>query len=638
MKRQNKKSLLAKKAINNSNTIHSNDRISEYTDNETIDELINLTELPKQPDFYKIPRRFGSVPVDQLPLGCEREHQYYKTYPRVSLPFQKANQVSFGHPKLEPNRLFWGDNLHVMRMLPSNSIDLIYIDPPFFSGTEYNVIFGDQNEIRSFTDIWEGGMPSYLIWLNARLLEMKRLLKPTGSIYVHLDWHASHYVKIEMDKIFGYDNFRREIIWDIAVLSGYKSKANNWIRGHDTILYYTKTNKCIFNKQKQEHRSEYIERFNKIDKDGRKYFDGRGDKRYLDNVLANGKPVGDVWSDIKSFQQIPTSKQKIGYPTQKPEMLLERIIKSATNEGDVVADFFCGGGTTPIVAQKLNRRWISCDQSRVAVAITQSRLEALHEKIKDAGTQQTLVPIPDISVEYWSTYEILALEKLTDIEFRNFVVSAYGGRTATGNGTIHGFKKQTPLFVGASKQKTRVTKNNVLEFAKEISETRGKYKGEMIAWSFAPSARIAVEKLRETNNPKIVLIQISLIELDSSSFREQITKLHEDYKSLLTFILPPEVIIHHKKIDSTTYEFDASESIALNIGAKIVNVQWDFDYKGRFTPTQKFAYGREKKVDNIKPLFVVRYKFNRLGKTPIACRIQDDLGGENVYTEAITVR
>jgi len=103
------------------------------------------------------------------------------------------------HPELEPNRLFWGDNLHVMRQLPSQSIDLIYIDPPFFSGRQYNVIFGDQNELRSFSDIWEGGMPGYLIWLNARLYEMKRLLKKTGSIYVHCDWHASHYIKVEMD-------------------------------------------------------------------------------------------------------------------------------------------------------------------------------------------------------------------------------------------------------------------------------------------------------------------------------------------------------------------------------------------------------------------------------------------------------
>ena len=110
-------------------------------------------------------------------------------------------RVSFGAPELEPNRLIWGDCLHVMRQLPSESIDLIYIDPPFFSNRTYNVIWGDDNEERSFSDIWEGGLDGYLVWLNARLYEMRRLLKKTGSIYVHCDAHASHYIKVELDKI-----------------------------------------------------------------------------------------------------------------------------------------------------------------------------------------------------------------------------------------------------------------------------------------------------------------------------------------------------------------------------------------------------------------------------------------------------
>ena len=169
--------------------------------------------LPDQEAFWRPPVRFGSVPVEKEPLGWDRRKGFRKLFPRVSLPFQVAERVPFGHPELEPNRLFWGDNLHVMRQLPSESIDLIYIDPPFFSGRQYNVIFGDRNELRSFSDIWEGGMPGYLIWLNARLYEMKRLLKKTGVIAVHLDYHAGHYVKVEMDKIFGSSYFINEIIW-----------------------------------------------------------------------------------------------------------------------------------------------------------------------------------------------------------------------------------------------------------------------------------------------------------------------------------------------------------------------------------------------------------------------------------------
>jgi len=211
---------------------------------EVVDTDEQSDALPQQEDFWRPPVRFGSVPVEKEPLGWDRRRGFRKLFPLVSLPTQVVERVSFGHSQLEPNRLFWGDNLHVMRQLPSESIDLIYIDPPFFSGRQYNVIFGDQNELRSFSDIWEGGMPGYLIWLNARLYEMKRLLKKTGSIYVHCDWHASHYIKVEMDKIFGYDNLLNEIIWHYE--SGGRS-TNFYPRKHDVLLWYQKGQASIFN-------------------------------------------------------------------------------------------------------------------------------------------------------------------------------------------------------------------------------------------------------------------------------------------------------------------------------------------------------------------------------------------------------
>ena len=139
----------------------------------------NIPEtLPQQEQFYRAPARFGSIPVEAEPKGWHRRQGFLRHYPRVSLPTQIIERVSLGRTDShEPNRLIWGDNLHVMRQIPSNSIDLIYLDPPFFSGRQYNVIWGDNNELRSFNDIWEGGMDGYLIWLNARLYEMKRILK-----------------------------------------------------------------------------------------------------------------------------------------------------------------------------------------------------------------------------------------------------------------------------------------------------------------------------------------------------------------------------------------------------------------------------------------------------------------------------
>lgn len=175
--------------------------------------VADQVELPQQEEFYRPPARFGHVPVPRTPLGWDpRRPGFRNHYPVVNLPTQIVDRVSFNAPDLEPNRLVWGDNLHVMRQLPPESVDLIYVDPPFFSNRVYNVIWGDEHEKRSFSDIWRDGLDGYLIWLNARLYEMQRLLRPSGSIYVHCDWHDSHYIKTEMDKVFGYENFINEVI------------------------------------------------------------------------------------------------------------------------------------------------------------------------------------------------------------------------------------------------------------------------------------------------------------------------------------------------------------------------------------------------------------------------------------------
>lgn len=371
-------------------------REAEKEISESSEEL--KIEIPDQPEFFKTPVGFGTIPVDILPLGCDKKQQYKKLYPKISLPFQQVEKISFGHPDLQPNRLIFGDNLHIMRMLPSNSIDLIYIDPPFFSGRNYNVLFGDQNEVRSFTDIWEGGMPGYITWLNARLLEMKRLLKPTGLIYVHVDWHASHYVKVELDKIFGYDNFRNEIVWCYA---GGGVPKKDFPRKHDVIFRYSKSDDYCYKAVFKPYTKGTIER-------GRTKVKG-------DIVLRKeGTPLPDWWISnlecdkcgnklIENIKRIasPTDPEKIGYPTQKSEALLERITTTSSNPGEVVADFFCGGGTTPVVAQKLGRRWIACDISRIAVSVTRDRLLREFLSKDKKAIQQSLEKVPDISIEHW---------------------------------------------------------------------------------------------------------------------------------------------------------------------------------------------------------------------------------------------
>ena len=190
---------------------------------------------------------------------------------------------------------------------------------------------------------------------------------------MHCDSSAMFDLKPICDEIFGRDKFRREIIWNVGSVSGFKSQVNGWVRQHDSILYYTKSDDFTFNRQYIPYRKEYIKKmFRYKDEEGRLYRKRRGGKQYLDD--KPGRVVGDVWNDIFSFQTTTRSKEYTGYPTQKPEKLLERIILSSSNEGDIVADFFCGSGTTLIVASNLNRKWIGTDVNPNAIKLTKQRL------------------------------------------------------------------------------------------------------------------------------------------------------------------------------------------------------------------------------------------------------------------------
>lgn len=281
-----------------------------------------------------------------------------------------------GRVKSFENKLICGDNLVVMRSLPDESIDLIYIDPPFFSGRNYKYIFGDDNEIRTFSDVWEGGLPTYLAWLNARLWETKRVLKSTGSLFVHLDWHACHYVKCELDKIFGYENLVNEVIW---CYTGNQKPKRSFTKKHDNIFWYCKdVGNYKFNQIYDEYSEGTLKRYNHIDKNGGRYkinkYGGKTTKSYMDN---KGKPVYDYW---KIPYVIGGCRESTGYPTQKPELLLERIIKACSNKNDIIADFFLGGGTTAAVAEKLGRRWIACDSNPDAIEITKNRIKQVYSK------------------------------------------------------------------------------------------------------------------------------------------------------------------------------------------------------------------------------------------------------------------
>lgn len=583
--------------------------------------------LPNEEEFWRPPVRFGSVPVEKEPLGWDRRRGFRKHFPQVMLPFQVVERVPFGHPELEPNRLFWGDNLHVMRQLPNESIDLIYIDPPFFSGRQYNVLFGDQNELRSFSDIWEGGMPGYVIWLNARLYEMKRLLKKTGSIYVHCDWHASHYIKVEMDKIFGYDNFRNEVIWHYGL--GAFRATRNYPRKHDNLLFYSKTANHTFNIQRSEPTDTMLKKYRHTDEHGNRFMLSYG-KRYY---LKGGKPLDTLW-EVSAIA--PTSGERIGYPTQKPEDLLERIINTSSNEDDIVADFYCGGGTTAAVAQRTRRRWITCDQSRVAVAITADRLTRQVEE-----RTGKLFEVPDFTIEHWGVYETKRLAEAPPVQFRAFVLRCFGAQKEDQDDGIHGYKGAVPVWVGEPDQGHSVTAADVQEFANAIRKTL-RYRqdnlrdGFMLAWAFRPDAAEAADRLRRLEQTDLNFIRLDMIRIDSPRFREHVAALstqHADYENFLTFVHPPRVEVGFRRIGPRTYTFDVSETIVLNAGAKIINVQWDFDYGRRFSSTPGYSFVRGK--DKL-PL-QTKYEFPTAGRQHVACKVQDDMGGEGLRALEIEV-
>lgn len=312
---------------------------------------------------------------------------------------------------MRTNALYYGDCLEVGQSWPDRSVDLIYLDPPFNSKQKYSMLFGSRKgrlsaQLLAFNDYWfwtdkaserverisrglrhpahrsigalhgllgDSGLMAYLSYMADRLAMCHRLLKDTGSIYLHCDPTASHYLKVVMDDVFGTRRFRREVIWNLQTASGYKSQARNWIRGHDTLLYYLRGSKFTFNKEYLDHKEEYKARFRKVDGAGRRYRDDRsgGRRQYLDET--EGVALTDTWSDVMSFQQNATSKEILGYDTQKPLALLRRVVRASSNPGDVVLDPFCGCGTTVEAAYRLERQFIGIDLMPFTLELIQNR-------------------------------------------------------------------------------------------------------------------------------------------------------------------------------------------------------------------------------------------------------------------------
>ena len=559
----------------------------------------------------------------------------------------------------------------MLRTLPSSSVDLVYMDPPFFSNQDYSVIWGDALEVRSFKDTWDGGLPGYLIWLNARLWEMKRVLKPSGSIYVHCDDHASHYIKVEMDRIFGSENFRNEITWKRQASNNAAKRAYG--RNADTVLFYTRGAEWVWN-QPYFERSEIETKRYKRDADGRLYKlndltapghdpsrmftwrgttptrnwgysrdrledlwaagliqvtkDGRprtdGRITYLDES-APGQKAQVLWTDIERVGN--TAAERVGYPTQKPEALLERIVKASSNEGGVVLDPFVGGGTTAVVAQRLNRRWIAIDQSRMAVSVTEQRLRA-DERQGELGEARQR----GFEVRYWGVYEAEALSAMEPDEFRRFVAECYGARPETDGSAIHGWRRDgdsdTPIWAGGPSPRAAVSPADVAAFARAIAERCGSgASGVMLAWGFGKRAEAAALAIAERENLGIEFVKVRQLPLDSEDFRAHVRAKEGpgSYGRLLTFVHAPAVRVSQERRGPRAVALDAGETRVTNPGAVVVSVQWDFDYNCRsFRADRRHWYRKGKEL----PLAIEHEFEGKATHFKVACRVQDSLGGE----------
>lgn len=444
------------------------------------------------------------------------------------------------------NRLIWGDKKYVLpSLLPefAGKVDLIYIDPPFATGADFSfqAQVGDEAfeklpsliEQKAYRDTWSRGLDSYLSWFYESALLLHELLSQTGSIYVHLDWRMVHYTKAILDEIFGSDNFRNEITWKRSAIA--TSVSTQWRNSHDTILFYTKGSSATFNVQFGEYSASSKKHYSfsdetgiyqpvpilasgrssgetgqiwrnidpnvlgkngmhwlkkpsvldELDEQGQIYWPEKGGLPRLKYYLseAKGVYVPDFWDDINIINSV--GHEAVGYPTQKPEALLERVIQASSNENDLVLDCFCGSGTTAAVAEKLNRRWITCDLGRFAIHTARKRLLAV-ENVRPFVVQN----LGRYERQLWQHAEFGSNAIYILSAYRKFILDLYQADPIEGAVWLHGKKAGRLVHVGTVD--SPITPNDVQQMAFEFRRLIGAGENapsiagiDVLGWDFA---------------------------------------------------------------------------------------------------------------------------------------------------------
>jgi len=385
-------------------------------------------------------------------------------------------------------QLYCGDCLEVLaKKIEAESIDLIYLDPPFFSNRHYEVIWGDEAEVRSFDDRWEGGVEVYAEWMAERLRECHRVLKPTGSLYLHCDWHASHHLRIRLDEIFGKNNFINEIIWHYRKWS---AGTGLYQRNHDNIFFYRKsdTKGRAFNPIYMPRSASTLKRFG-----DQKIISGYDDEgKRVPAQMAKEKSVGVALDDVWDIGRVPPIKQL--YPTEKPLTLLKRIVSVSSDKNQIVLDPFCGCGTTVVAAEELKRKWIGIDISPTSVRVIKDRLITLKYHTPE------VIGLPTT---------IAAVRALAPFEFQNWVIrERFNGAVGPKGGDkgIDGFSfmLHEPIQV---KQSDHVGRNVVDNFLAAMRRTK-KNRGYIVAFSFGKGAHEEAARLKNKEGTEIILLTV----------------------------------------------------------------------------------------------------------------------------------
>ena len=551
------------------------------------------------------------------------------------------------------NRLIYGDNLLVMQALlagdpatglPSmrGMVDLIYIDPPFDSKADYrtkvclpNISLSQKPTVIeqfAYSDTWKDGTVSYLEMLYPRLVLMRELLSEQGSIYVHIDWHIGHYVKLLLDDVFGKDNFSNEIVWHFV--KGASSNSS-FGRKHQVIFYYKKTSNPIFNLDdvRVEYNPETIARAK------------RGDARYqnvdADTLELKGKNPGDVWMDIFPVQG--NSIQNTNYATQKPELLLERIIKASSNKNSIVLDLFGGSGTTAAVADRLGRRWITTDIGKPATMV-------MRKRFIDQGVKPFLYQsIGDYQKEQFENSEFQRVGDLAQI-----VLGLYGAIPFEDAKNI-GYIKDSRTLVVADSPNVLTSQATI----RRASELRNAYKGGgwnrviVLGWNFAFDISEAVQKYKEV---EVLVIPPDLLDKLSTKkgFKELKNKV--SFNSLQYLTIKPVSIVKQNDMDELTISLDnyillspdniplddkdkakLSELIATDPLALIEYWSIDPDYDGKIFRSQWQDYRGNTLNDNdaLHCIYSARLRVPRKSGRVVAIKAVDVFGFESMVVENI---